>query len=215
MSRTRTLVIAMLIAVAAVAAAEEKAHIAPERTEAYFETITEFTLANADEAAGSITIGEYRTLLARLSVLQQEADYIRKTAASSFLFPGAGHIANGAAGLGILFGTGELLISAGTLVGAYALLPETVQFGQLNYFTDSFAAIEAQWKNLSFMDVLPSMGVLAAGSLIDMIYRGFVSRNAADLARERIDSGDKEFEPEVGLLLGAAGMPMVGMRHRF
>lgn len=212
MKRTMILATALLIGTVLVAGAEERMEMAEMKE--YEEAIEEFVRENADEEAGSITIGEYRSLMAKLSVLRQESAYVSKTAGSSFFMPGSGHIMNDAVGQGILFGAGGVIISAGTLVGAYFLLPESVQFTELNYFTDPFAEIETAWKALSFTDLLPSLGVLAGGGLIDMIYRGIVAKNAAELARERIDSGAKEFEPEFGLIL-SGGMPMVGMRHKF
>lgn len=212
MKRTVLLTLTLLIATALVAGAEERMEMG--EVPGYETAIDEFIQEYIGEEAGSITIGEYRSLIAELSVLRQEAAYVRRTAGSSFIMPGSGHVMNDAVGQGILFGTGGVIVSAGTLVGAYFLLPESVQFTELNYFADPFGEIESAWKALSFTDLLPSLGVLAGGGLVDMIYRGIVAKNAAELARERIESGEKEFEPEFGLLL-SGGMPMVGMRHRF
>lgn len=204
--------ILVLLLVSATAFAEDA--MSPE-VDRYMRTIREFTAENEDTPAGEITLGEIRAVIARLSVIRQQIAHVRKSAAISFFMPGAGHIMNGRTGSGVLFAAGGVLISGGTLVGAYFVLPESVQFGNVNYFTDSFAAIEAEWKALSFTDLLPSLGIITAGTIVDMFYRGFVSKKAASVARTAIRNGEKEFEPEFGLFLGGAGKPMMGMRHRF
>lgn len=205
--------VAVMLLGGSIAAAQERS--ADRRVDTYETAIRAFTADNQNTPLGDLTVGQIRALMARLSVLRQETAFVKKSAAASFFMPGSGHVMNRQVGKGVLFGLGELAISGGTLVGAYFVLPESVQFGQIDYFDDSFATIEAAWKQLSFTDVLPALGVMTAGGIVDMVYRGLVSRSAAKLARERIESGDKRFEPEFGMFLGAGRRPMMGMRHRF
>ena len=122
-----------------------------------------------------------------------------------------GQFKNGAIGLGILFLLGELVVSAGTLVGTYLVLPDAVT--QLDYLDDSAAVIETAWKSLSLREMAPAMGIMAAGGLVDMILRGLASKNASHLARKRIESGEKTFSPRIGFDLEDGLSIAFGMRH--
>ena len=126
------------------------------------EVLEEMLEGNGDTPIADITLEDAGSLLAELSIAVQKQAFVEKSRAASFLHPGAGQFMNGETGSGLLFLSAEILVSAGTLVGSYFLLPEDLQFGSIDYLNDSYVSIEAAWMDKSFMDLLPSMGVMAA-----------------------------------------------------
>jgi TM2 domain-containing membrane protein YozV len=160
---------------------------------------------------GELTVGEAQELLGEISIAYQKAAYVSKSRAASFMLPGIGQFMNDEPGAGALFLSLDVLTGVGTLLGAYFLLPDAVQFDQLNYFNDSFQEIEDAWKSQSFMDLLPSLGVLAGGGLVQVILRGVSGNHAAKLAEERIAAGEITFEPKLSILPGGPGAMGFGM----
>ena len=153
-----------------------------------------------DRPIGELTFAEIDEMMARLSVPQQKSAYVRRSSFASRMLPGLGQFKNGATGLGVLFLVGEIAISAGSMVGSYLLLPDSVMQGAgLDYLNDSFGEIETAWKSLSLTDMAPAMGVMAAGVLLDVILRSVAAKHAGRLARQRVDSGEITFKPRVGL----------------
>jgi hypothetical protein len=104
----------------------------------------------------------------------------------------------------------DVLVVAGTIVGAYFLLPDEIQFDNLNYFDDSFGEIETAWKSTSFVDYLPAAGVVVGGMVVKGILGYFAAQGAERLARERVESGAVTFEP-----FDAAGNPAMGFRWKY
>ena len=68
---------------------------------------------------------------------------------------------------GALFLAADILVAAGTLVGGYFLLPSELQFNNLDYFNTSHTEIKAAWKgaveSATFMEALPTLGVMTGG----------------------------------------------------
>lgn len=164
---------------------------------------------------GELTVGEAQELLGEISIAYQQAAYVSKSRAASMVLPGVGQFMNDDPGTGALFLSLDLVTGIGTLLGAYFLLPDELQFDQLNYFKESFVNIENAWKAQSFTDLLPSIGVLAGGGLVQVILRGVSSNHAAKLAEQRIAAGEITFEPKLTILPlgpGAMGFGM-GMKY--
>ena len=115
------------------------------------------------------------------------------------MLPGKGQFMNGDALSGALFLTADILVVAGTLVGTYFLLPEALQFGQLDYLNTSHTDIKAAWKGAAetttFMQALPTLGVLTGGMLLHKGISIWSAKHAAKLARDNIDAGNITFEP--------------------
>ena len=173
-------------------------------------------LAEQESAVlGDFTVGEAQELLGEISIAYQKAAYVSKSRAASFVLPGMGQFMNDDPGSGALFLSLDVLTGVGTLLGAYFLLPDELQFDQLNYFNDSFSTIENTWKSQSFMDLLPSLGVLAGGGLVQVILRGVSSNHAAKLAEERIAAGEITFEPKLSILPGGPGAMGFGMGMKY
>jgi hypothetical protein len=170
----------------------------------------------ADKSLGELTVAQSYDLLGEVSIAYQKAEFIQRSRVMSLIVPGLGQFFNEAPRAGALFLSADVLLSAGTLVGAYFLLPEELQFAHLNYLTASYDEIRTRWEAQSFVDLLPTMGVLAGGWVLQGILRVYASRNAAELARRNIAAGKVTFEPKVYLLpllpAGAMGLGM-GMRY--
>jgi len=164
---------------------------------------------------GELTVGEAQDLLGEISIAYQKAAYVSKSRAASFMLPGIGQFMNDDPGMGALFLGLDLAAGVGTLLGAYFLLPDELQFDQLNYFKDSFDEIEVAWKDQSFVDLLPSIGILAGGAVVQGILRGVSSNHAARLAEERIAAGQITFEPKLSVLPAGAGAMGFGMGMKY
>jgi hypothetical protein len=164
---------------------------------------------------GDVTAGELARVLERISVAEQQVAYVQRSRAASLALPGMGQFLNGAPGSGAAFLVTDLAVAAGALVGAYYLLPADLQFDQLNYFTADFSEIRDRWQGHSFLDMLPSMGVLAGGQLLHFIVAGISGSNAAALARRNIADGKVHFEPRLPMLLMGPRGPgfMMGFRY--
>jgi hypothetical protein len=152
-----------------------------------------------DRQLGALTLGELEELLGRLSVARQKAAFIARSRAMSMMMPGLGELANKDKVSGALFMTADLALMAGTVIGAYFLLPTDLRFDRLDYFYGSFKDIRDQWESHSFMDYLPAIGVLVGGGLLKAILGGISASHAEKLARRNIAEGKITFEPRLVL----------------
>lgn len=178
----------------------------------YNAVIEDFLTERESETIDEITIGELRELGAQLSVLAQEEDYVRSARQASWFLPGAGHFKIGENGRGAAFMTGSVLVVAGTLVGAYFALPEDVQFGEVDYINDSFHDIGSAWRGESIASMLPAIGILIGGGIVQSILGEVASCDAGRRARAQIESGEKRFEPQPFIFPDAQGRLMLGAR---
>jgi hypothetical protein len=178
----------------------------------YNQAIDQFMDERATSTVDEITIGDLRQLGATLSVVAQEEDYVRRASQASYLMPGSGHFGVGETGRGVAFLAGSVVIAAGTVVGAYFLLPEEVQFGELDYINDSFREIGTTWRGESIASLLPSFGVLLGGGLIHAILGELASNDAENIARRQIETGEKTFDPKPFIYPDARGRLILGAR---
>lgn len=189
--------------------------IGMEEEELLKQQLEEVLAGLENTAIGDLTIGEAGKLLGEMSIAYQKAAFVTKSRAMSWILPGLGQFMNNDAGMGVLFLSVDLLAGAGTLLGAYFLLPGELQFDQLNYFKDPYSTIQQRWEDQSFVDLLPSLGVLAGGVLIQVVLRGVSSKHAVRLAERNIAEGNITFEPKMYMLPigpGAMGFGM-GMKY--
>lgn len=154
---------------------------------------------NREITLDSIPVGEITSLLHDMSILRQQKMYIHKSAIQSYIFPGWGQLKNDDTLNGLLFIGAHLLLRGVSTAGSYFLLPGQVQFSSINYFTTPFGDIKSAWENLSFMDLLPSIGVSTAGSIACLILRHASSNHAEQLAREQVISGKITFSPVISI----------------
>ncbi len=141
---------------------------------------------------GSMTVADFEKAVARLSVAMQQEAWIHGSATASLALPGLGQFLNRDPLGGSLYLAGSTAVAAGTLVGAYFLLPANVQG---NWFTTPIGTIEAAFKSNSIVAYLPSIGVMAAGAVVDAVLRCISASGAARLAERRVLDGTASFEP--------------------
>ncbi len=97
------------------------------------------SLFGTEGELGALSYGELRELAGRLSVALQKDRFVARSKAMSFMMPGSGQFLNKDYGSGAAFLATDLAVVAGTLIGAYYLLPDDLRFQQLDYFNTSFA----------------------------------------------------------------------------
>ena len=141
---------------------------------------------------GSMTVADVERAVARLSVAMQQEAWIHGSAMASLALPGLGQFLNRAPLGGSLYLAGSAAVAAGTLVGAYYLLPANVQG---NWFTTPIDDMEAAFKSNSLVAYLPSLGVMAAGAVVDAVLRCVSASGAARLAERKVLDGTISFEP--------------------
>ena len=155
----------------------------------------------SETAISDLTFGQIEDIMGRLSVPMQEAAYVKRSKMASMIIPGAGQFINGEALSGTLFLVADVAVAAGTMVGAYFLLPSELHFDQLDYLNSSHTEIKTAWKtameNATLAEMLPLAGVMTGGMLLHHLVSGFSARNAGQLARENIESGKVTFEPKL------------------
>ena len=148
---------------------------------------------------GEYTLEEALKLQGQLSIVRQKAAFIKKSKTASFIIPGIGQFMNKKPLAGTLFLAGDILTAAGTIIGAYFLLPADLRVDQLDYFNTPLATIKDNWKSKTFVDMLPSAAILAGGLVVHTVLRIFSSKNAAALARQNIAEGKITFEPQLSI----------------
>jgi len=166
----------------------------------------------ASTQVGTLTIGDMVKIAERVSIAEQKIHYVRKVRMASMMLPGAGQFMTGDAVGGALFLAGDIVVVTGTLVGAYYLLPADLQFNSLNYFTSPFSTIRSTWESHSFVDLLPSMGLMAGGFILKVIIGHVSAAGAARGALRNIADGKVTFTPNLGFMGHGFGM---GMRMQF
>ena len=165
------------------------------------------------QSLGELTGERVEQLAGRLSIARQKDAYVARAQAMSFMSPGMGQFVTKEYGAGALFLGADLAVAAGTLVGAYFLLPEELQFKHLDYLNTSYSTIRNRWESQSFVDLLPTLAVLAGGGLVKGVLGGFSAKHAGNAARRNIEQGRVTFEPN--LLLLPHGPMMMGMGLKY
>jgi hypothetical protein len=167
----------------------------------------------ASTQLGTLTVADMVKIAERISIAEQKVTYVRKVRMASFMFPGAGQFMTGDPLGGSLYLAGDLAIVTGTILGAYYLLPGDLRFSaSLNYFTSSYSQITNAWASHSFVDYLPSLGMMAGGFIVKAVLGHFSAVDAARRARTNIENGTVTFAPDLDF--GEHGFGM-GMRFRY
>jgi hypothetical protein len=160
----------------------------------------------------SLTGDDVRTLLSQLSVAVQKVTYVERLRVASWHLPGLGEFRAGDNLGGALFLTTHVVISAGTILTAYFLLPSNVRFSSLDYLTAPISTIKSTWEGNSIESYLPTAAVLAGGMVLDGVLRWLSATHAAHEGQENLAAGRVTFQPR--LELGPRGM-MMGMHWRW
>lgn len=148
---------------------------------------------------GEFTLNEMKEVALDLSIPFQKMQFVKNSKIASAVLPGIGQYMNNDPLSGTLFLISSIALTAGTLIGAYYLLPDELRFESLDYFSDSRSTIRERWENQSFEDLLPTMGVMAAGFLVNGVIRLFSAAHAGKLAQKNIAEGKIQFEPKLML----------------
>jgi hypothetical protein len=164
------------------------------------------------EQLGTLTVADLVKLAERISISEQEARYVLRARMASRFLPGAGQLMTGDTASGALFLAGDLALTAGTVVGAYLLLPSSVQFSSIDYLNDPISSIRSKWEGNSIVAYLPSFAVGLVGMILQHVVLGhFASIEAAKSARRNIADGKVTFTPNFDFL----GRPGMGFRMRY
>jgi stage V sporulation protein SpoVS len=172
------------------------------------EAIAAITAERGTSELGTMTAADVEAAVARLSVAMQQEAWIRGSAMSSLALPGLGQFMNRDPLGGSLYLAGSAAVTVGTLVGAWFLLPADVQGG---WFTTPIGALEAAFASHTIVEYLPSLGVMAAGAVVDAVLRCLSATAGASLAERRVRDGTVGFEPV--LISSGKGMGL-GVKFR-
>jgi len=214
----KKLFVILILVALTVPAFAEKNH--PQQHQSYEESYLKGELeslwdSSGDQSIGSIEFGELRGVLGELSVARQKDMYIKHSKHLSYMFPGLGQIKNDDKLSGALFMAADLALVAGSLVGAYFLLPADLQFAQLDYFNTPYSTVKERWESHTFVEMLPTMGVLAGGWLVQGVVRMWSAKHAEKLARMNVESGKVTFEPSLLLVPSGPGSMGFGMHMKY
>lgn len=212
----RIFFIALAICAAGTVFAGDKDHM---RQDPLAEAVAEIIADEKDTVISDLTFGEVEDLMARLSVPMQEAAYVDHARKASYMMPGAGQFMTGDKLSGALFLTADLLVAAGTLTAVYFLLPPELQFGSLDYLNTPHSEIKAAWQNAAesatFMEALPTLGVMTGGMLLHKGLAVFSAKRAASRARQNIEDGTVVFEPRTSFYSSGHGRFGFGMGMKY
>jgi len=163
------------------------------------------------EQLGTLTVGDLARLAERISIAEQEDRYVQRARMASRFLPGAGQLMTGDTLGGALFLGADFALTAGTLIGAYLLLPSNVQFSSIDYLNDPLSSIKSRWEGNSIADYLPSFAACLGGMILKHVLGHFASVEAAKSARRSIADGKVTFTPNLDFL----GRPGMGFRMRY
>lgn len=139
-----------------------------------------------------LTVNDYLQVAEQASVAIQQRHYVASIAARSFILPGLGQFAVGKTGAGVAHLLTHVGVVGGTLAGAYLLRPDGIDDVAWNV-----DAIEAYFRTVDFRELLPSLGVMAAGSMLSWVNRSVSAKSAARVAAEQVADGTVTFEPDL------------------
>ncbi|MFP4644796.1 MAG: hypothetical protein ACLFM0_10610 [Spirochaetales bacterium] len=203
--RTILITLVLVFASATLAtAAEEHMQFQDETATRIRQELTSVLEENEDVSLADMTVDQLFDIAGRLSVREQEGHYIEGKQRASFMLPGLGQFGTGDPLAGSLFLGGHLTLQAGTITGAYVLLPDEVKVGGdgLDYAGDSFNDIRNTWRSLSLSDLGPSFGVLAGGSIVQTAFRAWSASDAGNRATRNVEDGTVQFDPQPFMFVG-------------
>lgn len=151
-----------------------------------------------DREFGELTLARLEPYWTRMNSALSKDQYLERVSKMSMILPGTGQFENGDTSKGVGFLSLHVAVVTGTLAGFYLLLPADLRFDRLNYFKTSFKDINDAWEAHSLNDYLPSIGMMLAGTLVDLGVRFWASGDAYAGARAAVDSGRAELKPVVG-----------------
>ena len=160
-----------------------------------------------DKTPDQLTMGDRLAIATAMSVARQEAAYEHRAAAASFVLPGAGQLMTGDYGSAALHLAAQAAIIGGGMAAMWYLSPADLQDLTLSH-EQRRDAMRAYFTLERIGQVLPGMGVAAAGMALSLANSVLASRGAGAEARANIDSGKVTFEPRLSMMGGGFGMGM-------
>ena len=161
----------------------------------------------ADKTPDQLTIGERLAVAGAVSVAMQKAAYVRRAAVASFMLPGAGQWMTGDYGSGALHLGAQAAIMAGGLAAIWYLSPADLR--DLTLGREKRMDLMRSYFTLDRIgQILPSMGVAAAGMTLSLIDRVLAAKGARAEAQTNLDSGKVKIEPRLSMM-GGLGIGMI------
>lgn len=157
--------------------------------------LTERLAEAGDRPVVEISISDVIEILELASLAEQEAGHVASSRVRSFLVPGWGQYANGDTRSALLYFLADTTVGLTTIGLCYWLLPPSVQWRNLNYLQTPFESIRDRWAALSASELIPSISVSIAGSILGLALRHFAAENAEATAIAAIEEGLVGFEP--------------------
>ncbi len=199
----RTAVVAVVVCL--LAAAGASAGPWKDKKSDFQKEVEDILAQNGSTQIGSMTVADMEKIMGDISIARQKEAYIQRARVASFVMPGVGQFMGGDPVGGSLFIVGDVALFAGTVLGAYFLLPPNVQLSGLDYLNTSLVGIKNAWEANSLLSYLPSVGVMAGGMILKHLFGLWSSKSAAALARQNIADGKITFEPELMPFGGPGG----------
>lgn len=156
------------------------------------EAVAALAQGREESKLSAMSVSDVEEAAARLSVAMKQEAWIRGSGVASLALPGLGQLLNRDPLGGSLYLAGSVALAAGTLAGAYFLLPDGVRG---NWFTTPIGDIEDAFAGHGLVDYLPSLGVMAAGAVADAVLRCVSAKGAACLAERKVLDGTISFDP--------------------
>jgi hypothetical protein len=164
------------------------------------ETRSSRLLAERLAAAGNPVIADLQVddlieILNLVSLAEQESAHVHASQARSLVVPGWGQYINGDRGPALLYFAADVTIQAAAITLACLVLPPSVQWRNLNYLQTPFETIKDRWSALTASELIPSLSISAAGSILSLALRYFAAEDAGQRAVSAIDDERIVFEP--------------------
>ncbi|HVO37522.1 MAG TPA: hypothetical protein VMV03_00705 [Spirochaetia bacterium] len=164
----------------------------------YAAEIRQIDTEMAQQKLGDLNVAQLVAVRERLSIAIQKDAYVNRVRTESLFLPGLGQFETGDTTNGLLFMGLNLAVLTGTAFAVYYSLPDDVRFDKLDYIHSSFSTINNTWNGHTIVDYLPAFGVFVGGMIVDGLVRYWSSTNAADGARQKVNSGSVTFTPLIG-----------------
>ena len=163
-----------------------------------------------EKKIADLTVGDLEAIAAAQSVERQKRHYVGTAEIGSFLIPGVGQFMTGDKVGGSLHLAGQVALAAGTMYGAWALLPSDFRDSGLS--RSERRDLVKEYKDDGERNRLfASAAVMTGGFALSVIHGIWAATDAKNQAIENINEGKVTFEPS--LYVGANGMgPSIKMR---
>jgi len=160
-------------------------------------------LSISEKKIADLTVADLEAIASAKSIERQKRHYVEGAAVGSFLIPGVGQFMTGDKVGGSLRLAGQLALVAGTMYGAWLLLPS--EFRGSNLSRGERRDLVQNYKDNGERNRLyASAAVMTGGFALSVIHSVWAATDAKKQATENINAGKVTFKPS--LYIGAHGM---------